>query len=177
MMRITALALTASLLCTGAAAQAQSVSYDYDKTARFASFKTYAWVAGTGLSDSLVHQRVIDAIDAQLAAKGLTKAQTAGEADLLVAYHASFDRNLLVTGFAPGPGGYFFAGSRSVNLRAEDVVVGTLIVDVVDARSKTIVWRGAATKDVNLEANPEKRDKNIARVAEKLFKHYPPRES
>ena len=44
----------------------------------------------------------------------------------------------------------------------------------VDARTKTIVWRGTATKDIDVNANPDKRDKNIAKTTEKLFKSYPP---
>jgi hypothetical protein len=45
---------------------------------------------------------------------------------------------------------------------------------MVGARSKTIVWRGTATKEVDANASPEKRERNIARAAEKLFKSYPP---
>jgi hypothetical protein len=37
------------------------------------------------------------------------------------------------------------------------------------------VWRGIATRDVDTKASPEKRDKNIARATEKLFRNYPPR--
>ena len=56
----------------------------------------------------------------------------------------------------------------------DEILVGTLVVDVVDAKTKTIVWRGTATKDVDTKASAEKRDKNINRAAEKLFKNYPP---
>jgi hypothetical protein len=45
---------------------------------------------------------------------------------------------------------------------------------MVDAQSKTIVWRGAASKEVDVNAKPEKRDKNITRTAEKLLNNYPP---
>lgn len=55
-------------------------------------------------------------------------------------------------------------------------LIGTLVVDMVDARSKTIVWRGTATKEVDLKASPEKREKNINKAAEKLFKNYPPKQ-
>jgi hypothetical protein len=53
-------------------------------------------------------------------------------------------------------------------------VTGTLIVDLVDARTGTIVWRGTITKEINPKAKPEQRDKTINRAAEKLFKNYPP---
>jgi hypothetical protein len=177
MLRITALALAAGLLFTGTAAQAQNVTYDYDRSAPFAAYRTYAWVPGTDVPDPLVHKRIVAAIDSELAAKGLRKVDATTHPDVVVAYHATFDTNLQITGFGSGWGGYRFAGTRSGTARAEEILVGTLIVDVVDARSRSIVWRGTATKDVNLKADPEKRDKNIARAAAKLFKHYPPRES
>jgi hypothetical protein len=177
MTRRTALALAAGLLLTATVAQAQTVTYDYDKAASFATFRTYAWVPGTSVPDALIDKRIVAAIDVELAGKGLRKVDAAADPDVVVAYHASFDTNLQITGFGSGWGGYRFGGTRTGTARAEEILVGTLIVDVVDARSKTIVWRGSSTKDVNLKADPEKRDKNIARAAAKLFKHFPPRES
>jgi Domain of unknown function (DUF4136) len=176
-MRLTTLATTAGMLLMSAVALAQSVTYDYDKAADFSTFKTYAWVRGTNVPDELIHQRVVGSIDTQLAAKGLIKAADAATADVLVAYHASFDKDLQITGFSSGWGPYRFGGARSGTARAEEILVGTLVVDVVHARTKTIVWRGTAVKDVNVKASPEKRDKNIAKAAEKLFKHFPPHQS
>ena len=49
-----------------------------------------------------------------------------------------------------------------------------MVIDMVDAKTSTIVWRGTATKDIDVNAKPDKRDKNIAKTAQKLFKHYPP---
>jgi hypothetical protein len=60
-------------------------------------------------------------------------------------------------------------------MRTNEIVTGTLIVDLVDARTKTIVWRGTAEKDINPNATPDQRDKNINRATDKLFKNYPPR--
>jgi hypothetical protein len=167
--------LTTAVLALGSVTFAQSVTYDFDRATDFARFRTYAWVRGTTLPDELNHARIVGAVDAQLAAKGLAKVQTPTGADLLVAYHASFDRDLQINGFSSGWGGYRFPGSRSGVARAEEILVGTLAVDVVDARSRTIVWRGIASKDVDVKASPEKRQKNIDRTAEKLFRNYPPR--
>jgi hypothetical protein len=177
MKALTALALAASLLPTGSVAHAQSVTYDFDRAAPFPTYRTYAWVKGTNVPDTLIHQRIVTAIDAELGGKGLTKVEATASPDVVVAYHATFDTNVQVTGFGSGWGGYRFSGTRSGTARAEEILVGTLVVDVVDARTSNIVWRGSVTKDVDLKAKPEKRDKNIARAAEKLFKHYPPRES
>jgi hypothetical protein len=167
----------AALTLAGTIILAQSVTYDFDKRADFAAFRTYAWVRGTVVPDELNHQRVVDAICAQLAAKALTRVTATANPDVLVAYHASFDRDLQITGFSSGWGGYRFGGARSGTARTEEILTGTLIVDIVDADSKTIVWRGVAAKEINLKDSAEKRERNINRAAEKLFANYPPKPS
>jgi hypothetical protein len=52
-------------------------------------------------------------------------------------------------------------------------VVGTLAIDMVDAETRNIVWRGMATQELDAKASPEKREKNINKAAEKIFKNYP----
>jgi hypothetical protein len=165
---------SASLMMLGTVAIAQNVSYDFDKSADFSKFKSYTWVRGTNLNDALNHGRIVRAVDAQLAARGFSKVDSPANADVLVAYHASFDKNLQINGFSSGFGGYRFGGMRTGTATAEEITVGTLAVDIVDAKTKTIVWRGMATKEVDPKASPEKRDKNINRAAEKIFKNYPP---
>jgi hypothetical protein len=175
-MRLAAIAagvLGAMLLTT--TISAQEIGFDFDRTVNFAGFKTYAWVAGTNVPDQLVHQRLVNAVDAQMAMKGMTRVAPGSQPDLLVAYHATTDRNLQITGFGSGWGGYRFYGSRNVSARAEEILVGTWIVDIVNPRTNAIVWRATATKDIDLHAKPEKRDKGIAKAAEKMFKHYPPK--
>jgi hypothetical protein len=49
-----------------------------------------AWVQGTNLSDELNHQRVVNAIDSQLARKGFGKVDSNGGPDVLVAYHIAY---------------------------------------------------------------------------------------
>jgi hypothetical protein len=164
---------TAAILALGTIVLAQNVSYDLDKSADFSRFKTYTWVRGTNLSDELNHARIINAVNAQLALKGLTKVERNGNPDVLVAYHASFDRDLQINGFSSGWGGYRFGGMRSGTARTEEILNGTLIVDIVNASTRTIVWRATATKDIDVKANPEKREKNINKTVEKLFKSYP----
>ena len=165
-------ALGVALLGTMAAAQ--SVNYDYDRAANFSTFKTYAWVRGTVLQDELNHKRVVAAIDSQLVSKGLRRVDGEGEADVLVAYHANFDENVRINGFSNGVGLPRF-GNVSGTATTEKIVSGTLVVDVMDARTRSVVWRGVAGGDVDPSAKPEKREKNISKAAEKMFKHYPPK--
>ncbi len=174
-MRVVTLVHSASLVLA-TTVRAQDVTYDFDRAADFSTFKTYAWVRGTPLNDLLNHKRIVNAVDAQLALKGFGQVETSANPDVFVAYHATFNKNLQINGFSSGWGGYRFGPARSGSARVDQILMGTLVVDVVDAHTNTIVWRGTATKEVDLKASPEKREKNINKAAEKLFKNYPPRQ-
>lgn len=170
-MRLRAMMTAAALIVSAGQASAQQVSYDYDMDAPFSTYRTYAWVKGHEIDDPINHKRILAAIDSQLTVKGLRQVAVTDNPDVLVAYHASFNKNIQVTG--SGWGGYRFA-NRSVSARAEEIVVGTLVVDIVQASNRMIVWRGTATRELDPKANAEKREKNINKAAEKLFKAYPP---
>jgi len=172
-MRIATLSTAAGLVLLAPLAFAQTVTYDYDKATDFSRLRTYAWTRGTPVNDELNHRRIVSAIEAQLASHGLVPVPAGVQPDVLVAYHASFDRNLQVNAF--GSGVAYRPALRSGSARAEEVLVGSLVVDLIDVRSGSIVWRGIATRDVDTKASPERRDKNVARATEKLFRNYPPR--
>ncbi len=74
----------------------------------------------------------------------------------------------------PRGGAYRGGPSRFESARIERILVGTPAVDIMNAKARTIVWRGVASKDVDVKADPEKRDKNMTKTAEKLFQRYPP---
>ena len=173
-MRIATFVMTVSLLLMSTILSAQKVTFDYNKLTDFSDYTTYAWVRGTVVNDPLIHGRIVNALNAQLAAKGLRMIESPARADVLVAYHASIDRDLQITGFSSGWGGFRFPGNYSGVVRADEILNGTLIVDMVDTDTRTIVWRGVASKELDVNANPAKRDKNITRTAEKLFRNYPP---
>jgi hypothetical protein len=173
-MRIQTFLTTACLALLGTIAFAQNVTYDFDKGTNFSKFRTYAWVQGTNLIDPLNHKRIVSAVDAQLESKGLTKVEMGAKPDAFVAYHASLDTNLQVKGFAKGFGAYRFAENRSAAAPTEELLIGTLVVDMMHAKTKTIVWRATAVKELDSYASAETREKNINSAAEKLFRNYPP---
>jgi hypothetical protein len=169
-MRIVTFATTACLVLIGSVLFAQSVTFDFDRSANFSRFKTYTWVRGTNLSDDLNHRRIMRAVDAQLGARGFAKVDASSHPDVLVAYHASFDKNLQINAFGSGPRVGFRSGSATV----DEIVVGTLAIDMLDSQTRSIVWRGIASKELDAKASPEKKEKNINKAAEKIFKNYPP---
>ena len=159
-----------AVMCLGTIVVARQVSVDFDRSADFSKFRTFAWAAGTPVRDDLNHQRIVRAVEEQLTIKGMTK--TESDPDVLVAYHASLDRDLQITGFGSG---WFYGAGRSMSARAQEIVVGTLVVDVMDASTRSLVWRGMTASDLNPAASAERRDKNMTKAAAKLFKNYPPK--
>jgi hypothetical protein len=167
-----------------AAAMAQKVSYDYNKEANFATFKTYAHKDGTKVGQPLIDDRIVAAIDEQMAAKGFTKSES--NPDVFVVYHVAFDKQKDISTFSSGYGGGYGpygwgwgggwgGGMATSTTTVRDIVMGTLVVDMADAKKGQLAWRGMATKEVKTQASPEKRDKSIGEAMKKIFKNYPPK--
>ena len=173
--RIATFATSVWLTLLSTMALAQSVRYDYYCAASFSNYKTYAWTRGSDLADELNHGRVVRAIEAALVAKGLARVDPSANPDVLVAYHASFDTNLEIAGATYGWGPFGLGGDRSGSARIQPVLVGTLVVDISDARTHSIVWRSLASSDIRPTDKPESRDKKIATATEEMFKNYPPK--
>jgi len=179
--RLAALAL--AMVLTPALALAQKTSYDFDKTANFTGFKTYALKDGTKVGQPLIDDRIVAAIEKELAAKGFTK--SAASPDVFVVYHMAFDKqkdiSTFSSGYAGGYGGYGWrygggwAGGGTSTTTVRDIVIGTLVIDLADGKKNELVWRGMGVKEVDTQANPEKRDKSINSAVNKIFKNYPPK--
>jgi hypothetical protein len=176
--RISTIALLVAVL--PAIAWAQKTTYDYDKSASFGMYRTYALKDGTPAGQQLIDQRIVAAIEAQLAAKGMKRDDTTP--DVFVVYHVAFDQQKDISSYSSGPmyGGYGWGygggwGSTTTDVRVREILIGTLAVDMVDSSRKQMVWRGLGTKEIDTGAKPDKRDKNINKAVEKIFKNYPPK--
>jgi hypothetical protein len=175
-------AIAIALMLAPALVFAQKVSYDYEKSANFAGFKTYALKEGTKVGQPLIDDRIVNAIETELAAKGLTKADA--NPDLYVVYHVAFDKQKDISTFSSGYGGGYgpygwgwgggWAGGTTTT-QVRDILVGTLVIDMADAKKNQLAWRGMGVKEVNTQAKPEKRDKSINEAVKKILKNYPPK--
>jgi len=173
------------LLLGVSSAVAQDIRYDFDKDKDFSTFKTYKWVAikGAEMPDELTQKALTNAIDAQLAAKGLTKTDS-DNADLYVGYQTALGQEKEFTsyntgwGYGPGWGGgwYGYGGMSTTTTygSTSTVYVGQLDLSMYDPAAKQLVWRGTASKTLDPKAKPEKKQKNINKAVEKLLKKYPP---
>jgi hypothetical protein len=126
--------------------------------------------------DPLIDRDIKRSIDEQLAQKGLAKVER--DADLSVGYQAVFDLekgiNLSAWGPRSGPGGWGGWDSGTVTGQTSTIPVGMLLVDFFDPAKKQLIWRGDASKTLDLKKDPDKNYKNLQRVMTKLLKNYPP---
>jgi len=164
---------------------AQDVRYNFDKNADFSKFKTYKWVT---LKDAqkvndLVDKQIVDAVDAELATKGLTKV-TEDSANLYIGYQAGIGQEKQYTsyssdwGYGPGwYGGGWYGGGPSMGTttgQTSTIYIGQLALDMYDSANKDLAWRGVASKTIDPKAKPDKQQKNLAKAVKKLLKNYPP---
>jgi hypothetical protein len=154
------------------AAFAQKVTTDYDKRADFGQYKTFMWIKEPKTSNPLTRQRVIDDVNSALAARDLRLVTS--NADLCIAAHAATQQERTLNTFYNGFGGgwRWGGGFGSATTMVDTYEVGTLVVDIFDARTKEAIWRGTATK--TLSGNPEKNADNLNKAVVKMFKNFPP---
>ncbi len=163
---------------------AREVRVDHDRAADFPSLASFAWkdiedgsLKGT---DGLVHSRIVNAIKYQLTQGGLI--ETDASPDLHVTYYASTKHDTRVD---PSANGYswgrtwsfdphwpstFGAGSLSGSPQVVTYGRGTLVVDIWDARTGKLVFRGV-TEDVVPEV-PSKDDREISTSTERIMKEF-----
>ena len=55
------------------------------------------------------------------------------------------------------------------------LLIGSVSLDMYEVAPKQLVWRGVATKTIDQNAKPDKRQKNIEKGIAKLLKNYPPK--
>jgi Domain of unknown function (DUF4136) len=170
----------AGFLFIVASAYAQDVHYNYDRGTTFASYKTYQWVDLPGrVPDQLIDRDIKRSIDEQLAQKGLTKVEK--DADLYVGYQAVINLgkgvNVSAWGTRGGPGGWGGLDSGAVTGQTSTIPVGVLVVDLYDPAKKQLIWRGDASKSIDLRKDPDKNYKYLQKAMAKLFKNYPPQPS
>lgn len=158
------------LLSTGAFAQ--KVTTDYTKGTDFQQYKTFMWIMEPKPVNPLVRQRIIDDINTALAQKGL-KLVTA-DADLAIAAHTATRQERTLDTFYNGfPGGWRWGGRfGSATTMVNTYEVGTLIVDMFDARTKEALWRGTSTKTIS--DDPKKNATSLNKAIAKMFKDFPP---
>lgn len=174
--------LILALLCTlalGACASIPSVYIDHDPAVDFAQYRTYSWREKPEGGTALAMQRIVTRIDQQLMAKGWRLVPTGG--DVAVAAHVATHQEHRLDTFYDAPmwGGWGWYGPYSwwgptpyARSRVTSYAVGTLVVDMFDARTKRAIWSGMA-EDVVPDTVAE-RNADIDNAIAKMFMDFPP---
>ncbi|WP_291275103.1 DUF4136 domain-containing protein [Flavobacterium sp.] len=151
------------------------VNADYDKKANFEAYKTYAYfksgIDQAEISD-LDKKRILYAIDDVMATKGFAKSETP---DLLISIFTK-EREVVDVyqnyGFGWGWGwgpGWGMGYSRAITTPE-----GTLFIDIIDAKTKELIWQGQGTG--YLSSNTDKKEERIKEFVSKILEQYPPQQ-
>ncbi len=165
--------LIAILTVLSLSAFGQKVSTDYDHHVDFEKFHTYSW-GKVETDDPLWQQRIMDAVDKQLQAKGLRRVDSGGDLTVTAvgSVHSQQEYQTFYNGL--GPGWYWGGFGTTATTTVQNYHIGTVVVDLYDTPTKQLVWRGRARD--TLAGNPQKNEKKLEKASEKMFKNFPPKE-
>lgn len=173
--------LVLTVLILSACGSGIKISTDYDKNVSFDKYKTYSFYQftdkGPGLSE-LNRDRIISSIKKELEAKGFT--ENNATPDFLVNATTLAKDKKQVTGTTNyyGYGGYYrpyswgpgFGGTTTYNVY--EYRDGSLIIDLVDASTKKLVWQGTGNKEIDMPL--KNAEKVIPEAVTKILASFPP---
>jgi len=162
-------------------AAAQKVYVDFDNEAPFGSYETYSWMptSETSLADTapLIHDRLVEMVEAAIS-EGGTMTKDDENPDVWITYHTETKDEMRLStdqyGYSYGPGWgwdpYWNRGVGMTSTTSYSYTKGTLIIDIIDAKSKKLVFRGTSTAIV--PEKPEKLTRQMEKVVKKMGKEF-----
>ncbi|HEY4901478.1 MAG TPA: DUF4136 domain-containing protein [Terriglobales bacterium] len=170
------LCLVIMFTCVGA--QPQKIKVEYDKSLDFSKFKTYAIDTVENAARPMLRLAIQAAVQDDLSKRGLTKVDA--NPDLYVQMYGAIDSDAIATyqdpiyGNAIPPLNYGITMWYGIPGTVTTVVVhkGELVVDVIDAARKRLIWRGIAQQKLSSD-NRQKLLDQVNTSVEKMFKQYP----
>jgi len=161
------------------------VTTDYDHSANFSEYKTFAVYdlkAQEGQVNQLNVDRVTNAIRSEMIAKGFT--ESASNPDLKVnavsilknKQSVTADTNFYGYGGMYRPYGYWGGGAMmgggSTTFNTYDYVAGSLVIDIVSAKTQKLVWQGIGNSQI--DSKPDNPEEFIAGAIKKIMEGFPP---
>jgi hypothetical protein len=169
-----------TLLLSLPASARDKITVTYAKGLDFSKFRTYAWAQHGAVAHPMLAADIVGAIDQELSARGLQKVTS--NPDLIIQIYGSVDQDSTMysndplyagTGGIPpfdpsmtGPAFVGFYGNTTVTIHK-----GEMVVDLIDAKTKKLAWRGIAEESVS--SDPEKLVDEVNSAISKMFKQYP----
>jgi len=150
---------------------AQKITVEFDRAADFSKYKTFAIRDGQlnsknpTLNNDLVKKRIEADIVRSLTARGLM--EVSGPSDLNVRYHFGAARKAEVETY---PAGWYGLRTRVVRVPYSE---GTLVIDLRDPTTRSLVWRGVSSED---KSDASKIEAKLDDMVKKSLDKYPPKE-
>src|SRR5450755_4388754 len=162
-------AFCAMLVCIASTiAVAQQVSVNYNHDASFSQYHTYAWGSNNNnqIKNSILAQVAQQDINAAMQGKGFQMVQESQTPDLI----------LVATGGEKEQTSYSAWGMRGIGggmggISPEQNVEATLIVNLYDTKTQSLIWRGIAQNTLNNNGN--KNQEMVQKAVQKMFKEWP----
>ncbi|WP_298478191.1 DUF4136 domain-containing protein [uncultured Maribacter sp.] len=180
MKKIQILALPLLMVVLLSACTSVRVLSDYDKDANFNTYKTYAFYK-TGIDKAQISdldkKRILRAIDAQMVTRGFTKSNSP---DILVSIftkekeQVDIYNNYWGGGFGWGWNPYFWGPGWNNGTQVTTRTQGSLYIDLIDAKSKELVWQGKGVGTLGNSKSIEKKEERIQQFVSEILKAYPP---
>lgn len=159
------------------------VTTDYDRSATFTGYKTYHIYDVKGKSEvsQLNGDRIINAVMDNMNKKGFTGVSENQDLDVNVMTvtqdkkTVTANTNYYGYGGAYRPYGYWggAGGGTTTTFNAYEYKNGSLIIDVIDAKTQKMIWQGVGNADIDGEvSNP---DKFIQDAVAKIMAEFPPK--
>ena len=154
------------------------VSSHVDRTINFAQFATFGWGAADALptgdprldANPFFRDYLMGAVERQLATRGYRRAAD-DRPQLLIHYHANVTQRFEVHGMEPSNYPNCYPNCEPAVAEYEE---GTIVIDVVDAATNTLVWRGWAQDNVRGFIDSQDRmQRQIERSMKKVFEQFP----
>jgi hypothetical protein len=157
------------ILLVAFSAAAQKITVEFDQAADFTKYRTFAIRDGQlnsrnpALNSELIKKQIDADIDRDLTARGLTR--VGGPADLNVRYRFGSARKTEIETYPAGWRGF---GTRVVRVPYTE---GTLVIDLRDPLTRSLVWRGIASED---KSDATKIEGKLDGMVRKSLEKYPP---
>jgi hypothetical protein len=181
-LRLTSLALAAAL----AGCSTMKIRTEYDPQAPYRDFKTYAWLAAppgaeqaAPIRNPEVRAQVVAIVDRELKKKGLTLVPLDAKPDLLTTVIGWANSRVEVSTYGYAYGGAYVYGAYGPGVavpvaQVHEYAEGTLIIDLIDEKTRKLVWRGTASDALN-STQPEVVRPIAEDAAKRLMAEYPPK--
>ncbi len=159
-------ALLVCLACTVATGQQVSVNYNHNQS--FSNYHTYAWGTNNAnqIQNSILAQVAQQDIDTAMQGKGLSKVTEAQNPDLILTANGGMKQETSYSAW-----GMRGIGGGMGGITPEQNVEATMIVDLYDAKTQSLVWRGIAQD--TLSNNGNKNQQDVEKAIQKMFKQWP----